>query len=256
MRNIPVIGKFLVILFAFGLFVAGVTAYSTSRTAFIDASYSDLMEQDSTATLMLARASRSLVSARSAIADILLSRDADAKKAAVADMRLSEGFFTKQMDSASAAAPENTRIKSIKTTALDALNGKCGSLIEAASAALGEADVDRTQGEFAATCRPAFTAVIAEITDEIGKITASAETRHAALQETTRSTILTTILAVVIGLAVVLIAGFFAVRAWIARPLNTLAGTMTTLANGNLDITVAETERRDEVGGMARAVQV
>ena len=39
MRHIPVIGKFLVILCAFGLFVAGVTAYSSSRISFIDTSY-------------------------------------------------------------------------------------------------------------------------------------------------------------------------------------------------------------------------
>lgn len=46
MRNIPIIGKFLVILCAFGLFVAGVTAYSSSRTSFIDASYTSLLDED------------------------------------------------------------------------------------------------------------------------------------------------------------------------------------------------------------------
>ncbi len=256
MRNIPIIGKFLVILCAFGLFVAGVTAYSTSRISFIDASYSTLLDEESTATLMLARASRSLVSIRSAIADILIARTPEAKEAAAADMKLSEGFFTKQMDTASAAAPANERIKSIKTAALDALNSQCSVLIAAAGAALDDAAVTRTQADFTSTCQPAFATVINDITDEIGKITAVGDARHAALIEATRATILTTVLAVVLGLAVILVAGFFAIRAWIARPLNTLAGTMTTLANGNLDVTIAETERRDEVGGMARAVQV
>ena len=256
MRNIPVIGKFLVILCAFGLFVAGVTAFSTSRTSAIDASYTTLLDQDSQATLMLARASRSLVSVRSAIADLLLSRDDAAKKAAVDDMHLSEGFFTKQMDAALAAAPGNDRIMTIKTQGLDALGGQCAPLIAAATAAAAEADIARAQSEFANACRPAFTAVIAAITEEIGKITALAETRHDALKAEVRSTILTTILSVVAGLVVILIAGFFAARSWIAQPLKTLAGTMATLAEGNLEANVAETERRDEIGGMARAVQV
>ncbi len=82
MRHIPVIGKFLVILCAFGLFVAAVTAYSSSRISFIDTSYTALLEKESNATLMLARASRSLVSIRSAIADILIARDDADKKAA------------------------------------------------------------------------------------------------------------------------------------------------------------------------------
>ncbi|WP_313532531.1 methyl-accepting chemotaxis protein, partial [Shinella sp.] len=256
MRNIPIIGKFLVILCAFGLFVAGVTVYSTSRISFIDASYSSLLDEESTATLMLARASRSLVSTRSAIADILMARTPADIEAATSDMKLSEGFFAKQMDTATAAVPGNDRIKSIKATALEALSGQCAAVIAAARVALDEDAIKRTQLDFNVNCKPAFTAVIADITDEIGKITAATEARQAALVETTHATILTTILAVVIGLAVILVAGFFAVRAWIARPLNTLAGTMTTLASGDLDVTIAETERRDEVGGMARAVQV
>nr|WP_314091260.1 methyl-accepting chemotaxis protein [uncultured Shinella sp.] len=256
MRNIPIIGKFLVILCAFGLFVAGVTAYSTSRIAFIDTSYSTLLDEESTATLMLARASRSLVSVRSAIADVLIARTPEAKEAAVADIKLSEGFFSKQMDTASAAAPANERIKAIKAAALDALNSQCGALIADAGVALDDAAVTRTQADFNATCKPAFSTVINDITDEIGKITAVGEARHQALVQATRTTILTTIFAVVIGLAAILVAGFFAIRAWIARPLNILSGTMTTLANGDLEVAIAETERRDEVGGMARAVQV
>ena len=236
MRHIPVIGKFLVILCAFGLFVAGVTAYSSSRISFIDTSYTALLEKESNATLMLARASRSLVSIRSAIADILIARDDADKKAAVADMKMSEGFFTTQIDAAMASAPDNARIAAIKAEAVDALKNKCGPLIAAASIALAETEVDRTQADFASTCRPSFTIAINDITDEIGKITALTETRHAGLVDMTRDTIITTIVSVVAGLAVMLVAGFFAVRAWIARPLDMLSGTMTTLANGNLDV--------------------
>ena len=256
MRNIPIIGKFLLVLSAFGLFVAGVTAYSTSRISFIDTAYTSLLDEDSAATLMLARASRSMVSARSAIADVLIAQTKEAKDAAVADMKLSEGFFTKQMDTAQAAAPANEQIKSIKASVLAALNDQCGPVVAAASAATDLEANARAQADFAQTCKPAFTSAIAALTEEINKITASTEARHATLKETTSATILTTILSVVLGLAAILIASFFAVRAWISCPLNTLAGTMTTLAGGNLDIAIAETERRDEVGGMARAVQV
>ncbi|MFC6445593.1 methyl-accepting chemotaxis protein [Shinella zoogloeoides] len=256
MRNIPIIGKFLLNLGAFGLFVAGVTAYSTSRISFIDSAYTSLLDEDSTATLMLARASRSLVSTRSAIADVLIARTKEAKDAAVEDMKLSEGFFTKQMDTAMTAVEDSTRIKAIKASALDALNTNCGPLVAAAATTFDDAANIQAQTEFAADCKPAFGAAITALTDEINQITATAEARQAALIETTRTTIMTTVLSVVIGLAAILIASFFAVRAWISRPLNTLAGTMTTLAGGNLDIEIAETDRRDEVGGMARAVQV
>ena len=89
MRNIPVIGKFLVILCVFGLFVAGVAGFSTSRISFINTSYSTLLDEDSEATLMLARASRSLVSIRSAIADILIARARESGASAL----VAHGYF-------------------------------------------------------------------------------------------------------------------------------------------------------------------
>ena len=42
----------------------------------------------------------------------------------------------------------------------------------------------------------------------------------------------------------------------ISRPVASLSKTMTTLAQGDLDVTVAATGRKDEIGLMARAVQI
>ncbi|MCQ4628751.1 HAMP domain-containing methyl-accepting chemotaxis protein [Shinella sp. CPCC 100929] len=253
MRNIPIISKFLVILCAFGLFVAGVIAYSSSRLSLINTSYTALLEQESTAALTLARTSRSLVSIRSGIADLLLAHTEEARKAALADIELSKGFFVQQIDLASAAMPSRTSFKVLKDEGLNALNTICAPLIAAAT---GDADTARAQAEFRTTCQPVFTATIAKLTDEITVITDIANARRAELGEMSRSTIVTTIIGVIAGLIGIMIAGFFAVRAWIARPLNALSATMATLAGGDLSVMIAETERRDEIGGMARAVQV
>ncbi|MCA0317128.1 MAG: methyl-accepting chemotaxis protein [Proteobacteria bacterium] len=67
-------------------------------------------------------------------------------------------------------------------------------------------------------------------------------------------------LAVNIGLMVLglVVAGFAfwiaAVR--VARPLNQLAGTTQRLAEGDTDLAVPETERKDEVGTLARSIEV
>ena len=60
-----------------------------------------------------------------------------------------------------------------------------------------------------------------------------------------------------IGLAIVLAAaaGLFMVAS-ISRPIRGLTGLMNRLATGDLTVTVEGTERRDEVGDMAQAVQV
>ncbi|WGM40897.1 hypothetical protein AMEJIAPC_03844 [Caulobacter sp. NIBR1757] len=50
--------------------------------------------------------------------------------------------------------------------------------------------------------------------------------------------------------------GLYISRAKIAAPLNTLAGGMNRLAGGDLTVNVDATHRKDEVGQMAKAVQV
>jgi methyl-accepting chemotaxis protein len=56
-------------------------------------------------------------------------------------------------------------------------------------------------------------------------------------------------------LAVLAVAGWLISRN-IARPLAALQGKMAALATGDLAVEIAESDRRDEVGGMSRAVQV
>jgi methyl-accepting chemotaxis protein len=50
--------------------------------------------------------------------------------------------------------------------------------------------------------------------------------------------------------------GFFAIRAWLVSPIKLLQSVMGRLARNDLSATVPGLERRDEIGGMANAVQV
>ena len=56
-------------------------------------------------------------------------------------------------------------------------------------------------------------------------------------------------------LAVAAIAGYFFARS-VSRPISRLTTTMEALADGDLDVEVRGAERQDEIGAMARAVEV
>jgi methyl-accepting chemotaxis protein len=58
-----------------------------------------------------------------------------------------------------------------------------------------------------------------------------------------------------VGLAVTAAGVWIAVRS-VARPIQQITGVITTLAGGELNVAVTGTERQDELGAMARAVQV
>lgn len=55
---------------------------------------------------------------------------------------------------------------------------------------------------------------------------------------------------------VVILAGGWLVGSGLAKPLRALTGTMTDLARGHLDLAVPAQERHDEIGAMARTVEV
>jgi methyl-accepting chemotaxis protein len=61
---------------------------------------------------------------------------------------------------------------------------------------------------------------------------------------------------IVIGLALVLVGGFLAIRAWVVSPLNALMTIMSRLSKGDLRAEIKGIGRKDEIGAMAAAVQV
>ena len=102
--------------------------------------------------------------------------------------------------------------------------------------------------------------LIAKLSKEITQLNdASAKAVSAKTEETaakSRSTIITTVVIGVVGLAVCLGLGIWLAMARIANPLRRLGDRMNTLAVGNFDIDIEGSERKDEIGQMAKTVLV
>jgi methyl-accepting chemotaxis protein len=71
-KNIPIIGKFLLILAVFGFFAIATSLYSTAQMRHIANSYTALLAGNSTATLKMARAGRNLIQVEEAAAQVQL----------------------------------------------------------------------------------------------------------------------------------------------------------------------------------------
>jgi methyl-accepting chemotaxis protein len=74
--------------------------------------------------------------------------------------------------------------------------------------------------------------------------------------ETTKST-LTWMIAATIGLAILAgLAAFWTILSGVARPLSRLTASVDAVAAGHTDVEVGDTDRKDEIGGLARSVLV
>jgi methyl-accepting chemotaxis protein len=79
---------------------------------------------------------------------------------------------------------------------------------------------------------------------------------NSATQAALRETVLVNLGAALLVGALVALLINFAMRRWISAPLSAVIGDMSSLAAGETEIALAGTERRDEIGDMARAVAV
>jgi methyl-accepting chemotaxis protein len=256
-KNLPIVAKFLTILGIFGLFVIGTTIYMATQMTGVGSRYEENGETSVAADLNVTRAEQSLSGLNAAIGWLLISNTAAQSQAAesrVADNR--HGF-----DAAIAAAERDlpSRAAGLSTLQMrgDAvMDTSCGPAIRLAGSATTPAETLAAQNEYLANCEPAFHPVTAGLAAEADAASTQDVQNRADLASTTSHTVMTTLIAVLLGLAAVMLGGFYAVRAWVASPIKGLQSTMGKLAGGNLQASVEGAERRDEIGGMARAVQV
>ncbi|KQS59335.1 chemotaxis protein [Rhizobium sp. Leaf371] len=256
MKHISIIGKFLLIMAGFGLFSLATTLYSARQISAINTDYSGLISGEQSAALSIARSNRSLQAIRASIGDLLIARTRQANDAAAKELETNKAAFVTFIDAAATALPEKTEIATLKAASVAVIETTCAPAIAAARAATSDAEISASQAKYLAECQPAFAAMTPRLSALASEISDGAAKVSDALSATAATTILKTVGMVVGGLLVVMLAGYLAIRAWLVRPIKGLSQTMETLAEGKLDADVAGIDRRDEIGGMAKAVQV
>jgi methyl-accepting chemotaxis protein len=219
--------------------------------------YTTLLDGRSAASLDIARASRDLQTARASIGELMISTTQAENDSASAAIDSATQAFGSYMDEAVSEVPEHAAdVQTVKANALDALSRACATAIAQGKAATSPTQVISSQQEFLNNCAPKFPALTQALSDLNNTLTTETKTQGGALSQLTSSTVMLTYIGIIVGLIAVMIGGFFAIRAWVITPVKGLQGVMGRLAGGDLNARVDGVERGDEIGGMARAVQV
>ena len=256
-NNIPIIGKILIILAAFGILSLASTVFSTSKMRAIDDGYSAGISGEGVLSIYLARSNRALNAARAAIAVLEISNTEAANQAALAELKTARGEFVKNSDIAKAADHAGLyKIADIQSAGLNIIDNICAKAVKLGAESSTPDAILASQNEFLQSCDPVFKPMIAKTQDTVTQAIGNLKKVNDDLTNATNGTILTTYSVVAIGLAAVVAFAWFALRSWISRPLTQLSTTMNRLAAGDLMVSVEGMGRRDEVGLMAAAVQV
>jgi methyl-accepting chemotaxis protein len=250
--NIKISTKILSVIALLSFVTVAIIALSAIELRSLTDTYSVLIEHDDPAVLAGARANRSLKEmGYAAYRTIAYDGGSPEAKAAAEAEENSYKQGLKFLDDAIRVDPENKsayegfkhRFDEVQDVVKDVVAHGLKNDNE-------QATKEMTNGD----------RLIGALVDDIFKLAngqLDAVTRETAeASQKSRSTIFTLIGVGVVGLVICIGIGAWLAMVGIAKPLTRLGGRMNTLAEGKYDIEVEGTERKDEIGKMAKTVLV
>ena len=257
MNNVPITGKVFAILALFAAFILFVAVYATGQMRAISDGFTSAADHQGKAAVLISRSSRAFQQARASIAELMISNTERGNAQSTKHLQDAHKAFESYVDGAIEAAPEadKSAVLDVKTRALQVLDEDCAASIKAGTS-IDPAAVAASQARYLAECGAKFPDASEAITATVSRFAKEQQDINHDLSAHAGAAVWLTFGVIFGGLIAVSVVAFVAVRRWIVAPLGGLQSVMGKLANGQLDTPVDGADRKDEIGGMARAVQV
>jgi methyl-accepting chemotaxis protein len=257
MKNLKISLKFLALVTGMGAFCAACVIYASAQIFELHQKYSQILAGPTQVELYYVRGSGAISAASAAIATLIVSRTDSQKKSAlatIADVRNRTQGYEDAAVKADPPSAETTHAMFARIYAM--MDNDCRQTIQLGQTAGDATAAALAQAEFMSHCEPTASPLKKATLVAIKKLQSNREASERALEAQTTHAIFSMLAFMVGGLVVVMLGGFALVNANVVRPIERLGYAMTQLARGDLQVQVPGGDRRDEIGGMARAVQV
>jgi methyl-accepting chemotaxis protein len=227
-------------------------AYSSLELRSVDDRYSALLDGPAVATLELARLNRNInLMGYTAYKVIAYDSTSPEAQAAKTEFEAAAVEAYKNIDKAAAVTPgEKTEFRKLR--------GKLDEAVEPARESAEDGLLNETVAAKSKMIEAdsKIQALAAESQSYTTSLVKAMNAKSAGLTDASKLTVILNILLGLGGIVVGLAAAMWIATAKVSRPLNLLAERMRRLANGDLDVSIEGQDRGDEVGVMAKAVQV
>ncbi|ODN72261.1 HAMP domain-containing protein [Methylobrevis pamukkalensis] len=252
LSNVPITFKILmcVVLMAFvSLFAA---FYGAQQITAVDMADTAVIEGESAAARDLARANQRVFRLGDIAYRAFSRTDVAQTREVLSRIDTVTAEFRDRLDAVRKALPRTATELDRFSRDFDKVSDLAREINEIANAG----DRDRARAELETRFDPALGALRDEMTAYMEKLIEDGHAASAAATELAHEAI-TTNYVVVLGATVIILAisTLLAVTA-ISRPLRGIADTMQRLAGGELTVDIVGRDRKDEVGLMARSVEV
>ena len=252
LQNASIRTKILSLILPLCIVGLGATAYMSTHYKQADTAYSFFIATDSAALVELSRANRNL-EAMAYGAYQVMAYDAKAPdfKIVMREYQGDKGDLISRLNNVKAIFPE-------EAATVDRLLGQVQGIIAITDKAveLGSANSNQESAAELLKADVAIRSVGSDIADLLDKLAKGVVKGSTQLTDQTNSTIMASLVIVGIAFAVGIILALFVASRGITTPIARLRERMVSLAGGETATEIDGMARRDEVGQMAKAVQV
>jgi methyl-accepting chemotaxis protein len=256
LNNFKIVFKVSLIVALMAIVTIGTVGFATLRMRAMDDASTDMVERIDRSNTMAARAARRAEHYVSA-AFQLLSETTDAGNAKLlAETIDSRKDYESRMAGVLKAMPERAAAIAPVIASFEKMFKACDPVIQFASTTTTPEDNLKAAARLKAECVPPAEAAIAAQGTMVDGILADAGKESEQMAADASSAIRSLSVASGVGLLLGLAAALWIGISGLARPIAGLKAVMETLAGNDLKVAVPGTERGDEVGEMARSVEV
>ena len=256
-KNWPVILKiFSVVSLLFFTAAAGFAVIAV-KTSEIDRNFVTLIQGDAIGATAISRVNAAIVyTQRSLFETITATNDAGRTRARESRERGLEGF-AKQIAGAKAAMPERVeQLEGFEKRFASILATACAPTLHAASDAQDAEDTQRATTFMRVRCDPQLQALTNDVSAVVEDVQERVTRESAALAESSSATLQAVLLSVGIVMLLALGISLVVAKFGIVNPIRAATDALDRLAGNDLGIDIAGTERKDELGAMARSTEV
>jgi len=256
LNNFRIVWKVAIIVAILGMASFLSIGFAAVRMSQADAAYSNLVNRVDAATVSVARGSRDVESFVSLVYQLVTETSAEGSSRLLSRNTEEKNMYEDRYSEALRLIPEKAEELAGLHVKAQAMFGGCAQVVQAVASADTSEDTAKSVELLKSQCAPLAAAVLDEQTKVVDDLVAYARAAATNVSAEARSGIRLAVVLMTFGLALSLAGAMWVCIRGLSRPITNLKAAMERLAAADLRVNVPEASRRDEIGQMARAVEV
>jgi methyl-accepting chemotaxis protein len=256
-KNWPLMWKVFSLLLILSAASFGGIFYTVHQITVVDDLDTAIINGPAAATTALARSNRYITQFELDIYRTLVAVDAEANAAAVSTINDAlKSTYDEFAVAEKAYAPIGSDIAPLVQRLQGLASGACGSVSQQAAQAKSPEDKAKAVKAMETGCSPQLEEIRQANLDINNRLIAIKDAQNQDISALAAWTSTISLIGLALATALILGLAFVMVRAGVVRPIQTSIGVMGALGRGELQAPVPGTDRRDEVGSIAKALEI